>query len=143
VLQFFGQPQFEESYNKAAGELTLSSPWVIYKIKLAAAEKGIAEQNREFCDRYARLNAVMTPRARPPFARLIVNEAIARRGATARQIELTLVSKKGEGVHQTVIRSEHQLVQPLSKADLERLATAQQNMKAFKTVSFEEYRKRD
>lgn len=96
VLQFFGQPQFDESYSKAAGELTLSSPWVIYKIKLAAAGKGIVEQNREFCDWYARLNAVMTPRARPPFARLLVNQAIAQRGATARQIELTLVSKKGD-----------------------------------------------
>jgi len=116
---------------------------VIYKIKLAAAGKGIVEQNREFCDWYARLNA-----GDDPAGAAAVRPAVGQPGhcparATARQIELTLVSKKGDSAHQTVIRSEHQLVQPLSRADLERLATAQQNMQAFKLVSFEEYRKRD
>jgi hypothetical protein len=143
VLQFFGQPRFEESFSKAAGELTLSSPWAIYKIKLAAAGKGVAEQYREFCDWYARLNAVLSPRSRPPFARLAVNEAVIRHGAIPRQIELTLVAKNGAVSHQTVIRSQHKLVEPLAKADLERIAAVQRDIKAFKPISFGQYCKRE
>ncbi len=143
VIQFFGKPQFEETFNKGTSELTLKSPWVIYKIELAPAGKGMMEQYREFSDWYARLNAVLIARSRPPFARLMVNEAIASHRAIPREIELTLVAEKGKTVHRTVIRSQHELIQPLVKADLDRIDAVQQNIKAFQAVSFEKYCKRD
>jgi hypothetical protein len=143
VLQFFGNPKLDESFNKKASGLTMSSPWAIYKIELAPAGKSVVEQYRVFCDCYARLNAVLAPKSRPPFVRLAVDEAIFRHGAIPRQIELTLVAHKGETVHRSVIRSRHKLVQPLEKADLDRIAATQRDIKAFKPASFEEYRKRD
>ncbi len=143
VLQFFGNPKLEESFNKKARELTMSSPWAIYKIELAPAGKSVVEQYRVFCDYYARLNSVMAPKSRPPFLRLVVDEAIVRHEAIPRQIELTLVSTKGETVHRTVLRSQHKLVQPLAQADLDRIAATQRDIKAFKRASFEEYRERD
>ena len=67
VLNFFGSPLFQESSDRGASELTLSSAWVTYKVKLAAADKGVVEQYRQFSDWYARLNAGLNQRARPPF----------------------------------------------------------------------------
>ncbi len=143
VLQFFGDPKLDESFNKKAGELTMSSRWAIYKVQLAPAGKSVVEQYRVFCDCYARLNAVMAPKSRPPFVRLAVDEAIIRHEAIPREIELTLVATKGETVHRTVIRSQHKLVQPLSHADLDRIAATQRDIKGFTPTKFEDYRKRD
>ena len=41
------------------------------------------------------------------------------------------------------MRSQHQLIPQLTKADLEAVAGVQQNLKVFKPVRFEQYRKRD
>ena len=111
VLNFFGNPLFQESFDRGASELTLSSAWVTYKVKLTAADKGIVEQYRQFSDWYARLNAGLTPKSRPPFARMKVDEAIARQGAIPAEIEMTATVKNKTGEQQqTTIRCQYRLV---------------------------------
>ncbi len=141
-VKFLAAPQFEEHYDKASGELTLSSPWMTYRLLLVDAEsRVISQQYREFSDWYARLNTLLSPGSKPPFARLAVNEALARREATAREVHLTLTPKKSIPPKRTTVRSKHQLVRHLAEADRDRLTQTQQFIKIFKPVEFEQYRR--
>ena len=116
LIQFMADPKFQERYDESAGKLTLSSPLVTYAIILAAGpNEAAAGQYREFSDWYARLNVQLTPGALPPFARLAVNAAVAKRKAIASQVTLTIASPKS-GRRQT-IRSTHRVVRPLTAAD--------------------------
>ena len=111
VLNFFGNPLFQESFDRSASELTLSSAWVTYKVKLTAADKGVVEQYHQFSDWYARLNAGLNPKARPPFARMMVNAAIARQGAIPAEIQMTATVKNKTGEQQTTtIRCQYRLI---------------------------------
>jgi hypothetical protein len=144
LVKFLAKPKFEERSEEAAGELTLSSPLVSYRMTLShEMSQGVAEQYHEFCDWYARLNALLVPGSRPPFGRLVVNAALAQRQATASQVLLTLTSGKGLKQQQTTIRSEHRVVRPLEPGDLERVARIRELVSGFKLVSFNQYRKTD
>lgn len=120
--------------------MTLGSPLVTYKLVLSTAEsEAAAGQYRDFSDWYARLNTLLTPGALPPFGRLAVNAAVAKRKAIASQVTLTISSAKS-GRRQTV-RSTHQIVHQLAPTDLDRVAQIRKAMTDFKPVSFEKYRK--
>jgi len=141
VVKFLADPKFEERFDQAAGELTLSSPLVSYRLLLATGDSKVAaEQYREFSDWYARLNSLLSPGSRPPFGRLAVNAAIAKRRAIASQVVLTLSSGK-PGRRPTIMRSTHHVVRPLTTADLEQVARTRKSMVDFKLVDFEKYRK--
>jgi hypothetical protein len=140
-VKFLAAPQFEEQYDEASGELTLSSPWMTYRLLLADAESpAISQQYRESCDWYARLNTLLNPGSKPPFARLAVNAALAKREAIPRQVRLTLTPENGFPPKRTTIRSRHRLVRRLAQADLDRVAQTRQFMQIFKLVGFEQYR---
>ncbi len=142
VVKFSAEPKFEERSDEATGELILSSPSVTYRLVLShEANPGVVAQYHEFCDWYARLNALLVPGSRPPFGRLVVNAALAKRQATASRVLLTVASGKGMKQQRTTIRSEHRVVQPLAPADLERVAETREFMGSFKLVSFDQYRK--
>ncbi len=142
--KFLAAPTFDEQFEKAPRRLTLSSPWMTYRMELAEpGSKAIAEQYRQFSDWYARLNSLLNPQSRPPFARLLVNAALAKHEATAREVHLTLVPKKSFPPKRITIRSEHELVQQVVGADLDRVAQAREFMEIFKPISFQQYRKGD
>lgn len=142
LVRFLAEPQFDERFADASGELILSSPLVTYRLTLAPeSDRGVVEQYREFCDAYARLNALLVPGSRPPFGRLAVNAALAQRQAIASRVSLTLTTGKIPNQQKVVIRSEHRVVRPLEKADLDRVARAREMMGHFKLASFENYRK--
>ena len=142
LVRFLADPKFDERFQDAANELTLSSPLVTYRLVLSPeSDQSVVEQYREFCDSYARLNALLVPGSRPPFGRLAVNAAMAQRQATASQVSLSLTTGKIPNQHKTVIRSEHRVVRPLGPADLDRVAQAREMMDHFKLASFEDYRK--
>jgi hypothetical protein len=142
LLQFLAAPKFQERFESAGGELTLDSPLVSYRLRLARPQSAaVVEQYRDFSDWYSRLNALTGPTSWPPQARMAVNAALADRKAIASQVILTVSSGKLPGGQQTVIRSEHRLVRPLTAADLDRVKQSREEMSAFKAVSFEQYRK--
>jgi hypothetical protein len=140
-LKILADPEFEEQYDESSGELTLSSQWVTYRLLLVDAEKQeIAEQYRSFCDWTTRLNAMLSPGGRPPFSRLMVNEALARHEAVAREVRVTITPKKTFPPTRTTLRSEHQLVRQVMPGDVDRVAQARQFMQIFRPVGFDEFR---
>jgi len=139
LIRFMASPLFDESLEPSTGHLVLASPQMTYRVALAPAGSGsTAEQYREFTDWYARLNTVLSPGARPPLARLMLNAALARHEATAREVRLTISTAESR---QVVLRSEHRLVRPLAAADLERIEETWRSMESYKPVGFEQYRK--
>ncbi len=142
--KFLAAPTFQEQFEEAPRRLTLSSPWMTYRMELAdPGSKTIADQYRQFSDWYARLNSLLNPQSRPPFARLLVNAALAKHEATAREVHLTLVPKKSFPPKRIIIRSEHELVRQVVGADLDRVAQVREFMQIFKPISFQQYRKPD
>jgi len=137
-VRFLAEPALTERMDAATGELTLSGEWLTYRARLADASPAVVRQYREFSDWYAELNAALNPAARPPFARLRLNEALARHQATAREVELTITPKKGA---KTTIQSRHELATALTPADLNRIAEAREALRTFQTVKFTEYHK--
>jgi hypothetical protein len=141
VIRFLAEPTFEERFDSTRRELTLASDLVSYRAIITSADNAaMAAQYREFSDWYARLNASLIPGSRPPFARLQLNEAIARREAIAREVILSITTLKDGKRQTTSIRSEHSITTVLSPADMERIEHAKQSISSFKPVSFEKYR---
>jgi hypothetical protein len=141
ITKFLAAPKFQESFNETTGELVLSSPWMTYRLRLMAGESPVAaEQYHEFSDWCARLNALLMPGSRPPFARLVVDAALAQRKAMPSQVELALTAGK-PGEQPIIIRSTHRVIRPLSPADLARVAETRKSIGRFRLVSFDQYRK--
>lgn len=141
MVKFLGDPKFSEKFDQASSELTLESVWMTYRVQLLPTSTTIAQQVRDFSDWSARVNAVLNPRSRPPFARLLVNDALAQRQAAAREVRLTLPAKKGAPSNRTTIRSQHELTLQLSPEDVNRVAKVRESMRTFESVAFEKYRK--
>jgi hypothetical protein len=142
VVRFFAQPKFQESGGEAGGALTLTSPMVSYRITLARqTDPDWVERYHEFCDWYARLNSLLVPGSRPPFARLVVNAAVAQRQAVASEVSLTVTIGKGTNRQRITIHSEHRVVSPLEEDDLDLVARTRGFMGSFKLVTFDQYRK--
>jgi len=140
-IKFLAAPRFDEQFDKASGELTLSSPWMTYRLLLVdAGSPAISQQYRESCDWYARVNTLLKRGSKPPVARLAVNAALAKREAIAREVYLTLTSEEGFPTKRSTIRSTHRLIRRLSEADRDRVVQTRQFMEIFKPVSFQEYR---
>ena len=140
-IKFQASPKFAEKFDESSRELTLSSPWMTYRLMLLNVENpGIVAQYRDFADWYARLNTMLNPGSRPPTARLLVNAALQQRNAIAREVHLTLIPKKTFPPTRVTVRSQHQLIREIAEADLDRVAQTRQFMDIFKPVSFEQYR---
>jgi hypothetical protein len=141
-IKFLAAPRFDEHFDKASRELTLSSPWMSYRLVLAdAGSPTIAQQYRESCDWYARVNALLTRGSKPPLARLAVNAALVEQEAIAREVCLTLTPEEGAPAKRSTVRSTHRLNRRLSEADRDRVVQTRQFMEIFQPVSFAEYRR--
>ena len=142
LSKFFADPKFEERFDAASGELSLTSPWVTYRIITEAAkDPAISAQYRDFSDGYSRLNAMLNPGSRPPQARLQVNEALARHEVIAREVNLTMTSMKNDTLQKTVLRSEHDFAANLTPSDLDQIQNAREARDKFKMVSYDKYEK--
>lgn len=140
LMKFLAEPVFDERFDPTRRELSLLSDLVNYRVTITSAENAsVAAQYREFSDWYARLNAILIPGSRPPFARLQLNEALARREAIAREVTLTITAIK-EGKRQpATVRSDHHLSLTLTPADMQRIEQARKSMTGYKPVPFDKY----
>lgn len=141
-LKFLGAPRLEEQFDEASGQLSLQSPRITYELTTVEADPTILREYREFADWSCQLNTMLTPRSRPPFARMAVNEALQRHGRFAREVNLTLKPKKGPFAKRVTARSEHLLVRRLVESDRRRVAEVDRFMATFTAVRFDEYQKR-
>jgi hypothetical protein len=142
LVRFLAAPRFEEQFDGQSGVLALSSRLMTYRLTLLEVPSpAIAQQYREFSDWYARLNTLLHPGSKPPFARLAVNAALAKRDAIPREVRLALPAKEGSSSSDTTVRSSHRLVRPLTEADRKRVDQTGKDMQAFRLVDFDQYRR--
>ena len=141
LIQFMADPKFQERLRRVGRQVDAQQP----SGHLRDHTRGQSKTRRrpgsiaKFSDWYARLNVQLTPSALPPFARLAVNAAVAKRKAIASQVTLTIASPKSG--HRQTIRSTHRVVRPLTAADLDQVSRINKAMTDFKPVDFEKYRK--
>ena len=142
-LQFLAAPKFEEQFDPDGAELTFDSPWMSYRLRTIPVEDAeMTRQYREFCDWSCRLNTRINPGSRPPFPRMIVNEALQRYGQFPQQVDLTIRPRKdGLLAKKITVRSEHQLIRRLLESDRGRVAQTDQFMAIFNPLSFDEYQR--
>ena len=141
-LKFMGSPRFEETFDDVSRELEFESPWVVYHLKTEDAESSeIAAQYKEFSDWLAKLNTLINPGAYPPYARMLVNAALAKRNEVPAEVRLNLKPKGRLQLRPISLRSEHHLVRRLVESDRRRVAQAAEYMSMFNSVSFNEYQK--
>jgi hypothetical protein len=142
AVRFYAAPEFEEHFDPLRRELLLSSPWLTYRLLVISAKNPVqAAAYREFSDASARLNALLDPRARPPFARLKVDEALARRGSLPREVTLIVTQMKNGSPHQTTLHSEHHFGDTLTDSDRAQIAQAQKALNQFPKIDFTKYHK--
>jgi len=142
-LKFLGAPSFDEVLDESTGELTFTSPWMSYRLATFDTEsEALSRQYREFSDWYCRLNTVLNPGARPPFARMIVNAALEDRHLFAREVHLTMQPKGGLLSKRLTMRSEHLLIRQLVESDRQRVAQTDQFLAMYASVDFPEYQRK-
>ena len=142
-LKFLGAPSFDEALDEGTGEFTFTSPWMSYRLTTFDTEsEALSRQYREFSDWYCRLNTVLNPGVRPPFARMIVNAALEDRHLFPREVRLTMQPKGGLLSKRLNVRSEHLLIRQLVESDLQRVAQTDQFMAMYASVDFQEYQRK-
>jgi hypothetical protein len=138
---FMAEPKFEEQFEETSGELTLTSSWLVYRIRgQSIDDRDVLAQYREFSDWLVQLNAMLNPGGRPPFARLALNEALGNHNMLPREVSLTIAPRKGPPAKQSTIRSEHRLQVQVAGPDLDRIKQARQALTTCRRVPFSEYR---
>jgi hypothetical protein len=139
-LKFQANPIFEPQLDEKTGELVLSSQSMTYRLETIKAQSDeAAQQYREFSDWYTRLNAMINPGINPPFARLAVNDELARRGLIASEVSLTVASHV-PSANRGPLRSEHRFAWRLLPRDLSRIADTGNQLASFKSVTLAEFR---
>jgi len=141
VFAFAANPRFRQERDPKTEWLTLSGELMTYRVRGVAPNSETAVSTyRNFADWYARLNATR-PGCLPPFARLTLNEAMAKEGWIPKEVELTVTPKTRAVGRKLVMRSHHAAVWQLSQTDLERIDKAAGHMVSFQAVGFRDYRK--
>ena len=141
VFAFAANPQFQQENDPKNDRVTLSGSLMTYRAKgVSPSSEAAASAYRSFADWYARLNATR-PGSLPPFARLKLNEAIAKEGWIPKEVELTVTPKMRVVGRKLVMRSHHIASWQLSPKDRERIKKASSHMVDFQAVGFQDYRK--
>jgi len=142
-LRFFCDPKFDEKTDEESGEQVFTSPWVEYRVTSRAIEdRDVAKQYRQFADWHAKLNAFLRPGSPPPFARLLVNEALVQREVVPENVTVTLVRKQGLVTKRTTLRSQHRLSRRLLESDHRRIAQTDEYLAIFSPIGYQEYEAR-
>jgi hypothetical protein len=135
--KFVADPDFDVTFSED-GELNLASTQLTYRLQtVPAASPEAAAQYREFSDAYARFNTMANPGSTPPFARLVVNAELAKRGLLPAEVQLTIPARsRAKAVS---MRSEHIVSWRLLPRDEEKIAETAKQLVTFKKVDFGEF----
>jgi hypothetical protein len=140
LLEFTSAPQFQEQFDTASGELVLASDVLTYRVATQPAKNAqVLADYRGYCDWYARLNAMTNVGSLPPFARLELNGALARHGVVAKEVALTIPSRRGYQKQDLALRAVHRIDWRLSKDDQDRINRIDQQLVTFKRVRYEQF----
>lgn len=144
-LQFLADPEFEETYNEQTGKLELESAFMTYSLTTVPAQSTTAmRQYGDFADGFTKLSPVLEPAAPPPFARLVLNQALRDQGLIPDRVSMTARPDGNVGGKQEFhLRSEHDIKWKLEGEDVRRIEDVMNQIATFKRVSFEEFRTRE
>jgi len=133
-IRFIANPSFQESFDPDSLRLTLAGKQLTYVVLGKKPEiPSAAGQYREFTDWFARLNAIYT--ARPPTARLQLNQALSKRELVPERISRHIPERE-------TYSSKHVFGWRLEKGDLQRIDKAQEWSRRCRYVSLDQYRRR-
>lgn len=139
-VRFLAKPELTQTIDKATSVRTFGSPWLTYELTNEPARSAdVANQYSEFSDWYARLNAMTSPRALPPFARVQVNAALRQRQEIPKEVRLTVSPKQPSKRGQYAVRSEHAVQWRLSTVDRRRIEEINGALTDYQAVEFEAY----
>jgi hypothetical protein len=144
LLKFAADPKFSESSEQNdAGEtcMRFTSPLLTYRVWLTSDVPENADFDRyfDFCDFSAQLNSMMHPGTLPPFPRMKVDADLRlKAGRPPARVEVT-ISDDAKGGKPIALRSEHHFLAQLTAEDQKRIDEANEDLKTFKQVSWEEY----
>ncbi len=133
LMKFAAEPAFEVDFDED-GMLTLSSEFINYRLQTEPAGSAeSAQQYRDFSDWYARFNSMSAPGSLPPFARMAVDDELARRGLVPVEVHLAIPSKS------VSMRSEHHVTWRLLPKDHKLIAETGHELATFKLVTFDKF----
>ncbi|HEY5315096.1 MAG TPA: hypothetical protein VIK18_21370 [Pirellulales bacterium] len=141
LLLFLADPKFEETYDDASGELVLSSEWMKYKVQTAEPkQEDMVERFYRYNNWQAKLNTLIKPGSTPPFARLLLNASLAKRGRLPGEIELTRYAPT-KNRHIT-LRAEHRFYTGIGRREQKKVEEANRGLVLFSSVPLKEYYQR-
>jgi hypothetical protein len=142
-VRFVAEPKFSPAFDAVERRFSLSSDYLTYQVKtVKPTGAAAAREYRHFADWYAYLNATNVG-AMPPFPRMELNKALADQGLVPAEVELTIVpDPRRASKKKIVVRSEHEAAWRLLPTDRERIDKLGADIAQFRTVSFEEFRRR-
>jgi hypothetical protein len=142
LMKFLADPVFNERFDPSRNELILQSPLVNYRVIITTVnDVTIPNQYREFTDQSVKLSAILVPGSRPPFARMKLNDALARRESIPREVSLIINSPNDTNSPPSSVRSEHLISLDLTPADIQHIQQARKSMTDYKLVGFDVYHK--
>lgn len=140
LLRFLIDPTFDEKFDSVSGELRLKSPYLTYRLTTTAIKNDrAASEYLTFSDWSARLAPLLNPQARPPFARLAVNNALRERGRVPLEVHLTITHEGALATRKQTLRSEHRIQWRLRAADLRRVEETGRWLVTFEAVDPVQY----
>lgn len=143
LAQFLAAPNFDESYDDSTGELTLSNPWLTYKVKTVAPQSPeMARQYFAYVQWQTKLNTALRAGSLPPFARVALNTALENRGRIPIEVHVTRqnpqVSRKP-----ITLRSEHRIQTRILASDASKVDEADRHLATFAALSLIEFQRRE
>ena len=144
-IRWLAEPQFDIVFDSRTITLTLRSEPMTYEVVLMPTGPDVAAQYREFSDWDAQFNHVLNPQSRPPFARMVLDEAMETNHAIAKEVRLTTnfarwaSPDKAKPATTTKVTSRHELTGQLDASDMKRIAEAREDMKNFQHVALRDY----
>lgn len=136
---FLFDPTFDETFDSAKEELTLSSEEMTYRIVgMKSKSPELLEAYIEFANWYSKLSAT-DPRQMPPFARLKVNQALADHQLIPKEVERVYRPRNNVFATSIQAKTKHYVVWQLSRKDRQRIDEAMDYVTRFEEIPLAEF----
>ena len=141
-MKFVLRPDFQTTGGASGEDFMFSSPVLSYIVAAETPKQPeAAAVYRSFCDTFALLNSLLQPGGLPPFARLELNEQLAKEGALPGGVRLTIAPHERFGNREVQMRAGHAYTWRLSEDDVAKIERARAEAASFRRVDLDEYRR--
>ncbi len=141
--QFMLDPYFETTANEQGDSLVFQSKFIDYIVRIRPFDDStLTEDYYQFSQAYSKLNIYLNPGTTTPFARIVINDHLLKKGAFPERFDIS-VYPKGKWLFGKVVKieSEHKMVRRLSEKDKGRIVRAIHFSEQFPKIPFGKYQK--